>query len=65
MKSSQYDIAVIGAGPRGLGVLERLGAILEAESVPYRLAVHLVGPGEPGQGAHPASQPHYLLTNTR
>ena len=59
-----YHVVIVGAGPRGVGVLERITA-LHAERQPgWGLHVHLVDPGEPGQGAHSSFQPDHLLTNT-
>lgn len=56
-----YTLAIIGAGPRGLSVLERLIAL----HVPGRtLRVEMVDPQLPGVGAHPITQPDYLLANT-
>jgi len=44
-----FTLAVVGAGPRGVGVLERLGAnsgLLRGR----RLEVHLIDPFPPGPG---------------
>ncbi|WP_209633967.1 FAD/NAD(P)-binding protein [Kibdelosporangium banguiense] len=43
-------VAIIGAGPRGTGVLERLGANLEPLAPGRRLEVHLIDPFPPGPG---------------
>jgi hypothetical protein len=43
------SIAIVGAGPRGVGVLERLAASF-AELHPGELDVHLVDPYPPGAG---------------
>jgi hypothetical protein len=59
-----YHIVIVGAGPRGLGVLERLGAVYADRNPGWGLHVHLIDPGEPGQGTHSALQPDHLLTNT-
>ena len=59
-----YRVAIVGGGPRGLGVLERLTAICAERNPSWGLHVHLIDPGEPGQGTHPSFQPHHLLTNT-
>ena len=42
-------IAIVGAGPRGLGVLERLSANA-VELAPGPLTVHLIDPFPPGAG---------------
>lgn len=62
MKPSR--ITIIGMGPRGLSLLEGLAESLLASPVSRSIEVHLVEPGDCGQGAHPASQPGHLLTNT-
>ncbi len=43
-------LAVVGAGPRGVGVLERLGANAAELLGERRLVVHLVDPFPPGAG---------------
>lgn len=58
------SLAIVGAGPRGLSIVERLAAVYAEQSPRWRLDVHLIDPKEPGQGAHSARQPDYLLTNT-
>ncbi|MFH9425148.1 FAD/NAD(P)-binding protein [Streptomyces sp. NPDC017529] len=55
-------VAVIGVGPRGLGVLERLVSRCAARPLP--VTVHLVDPRPPGPGFHLADQPDHLLLNT-
>lgn len=57
-------VAVIGLGPRGLSVLERI--LEHARRLPAgaRLHVDAIDPGECGEGAHPARQPDHLLINT-
>jgi hypothetical protein len=42
-------IAIVGAGPRGVGILERLGASAP-ELGPHGLDVHLIDPYPPGPG---------------
>ena len=46
------DIAIIGMGPRGLTVLERLVALSSAgtDEVPPRLRIHVIDPFPPGAG---------------
>ncbi|WP_116137455.1 FAD/NAD(P)-binding protein [Trinickia diaoshuihuensis] len=58
------SIAIVGMGPRGLTVLERLveHAPLIAEGV--ELAITVFDTGECGQGVHRAQQPDHLLINT-
>lgn len=57
-------LIIVGGGPRGLGVLERLNAIYHDTDQAPALDVYLIDPAEPGQGCHPSSQADYLLTNT-
>ena len=59
-----YNIAIVGAGPRGLGVLERIAALYADLAPGWGVHVHLIDPGEPGQGTHSSFQPGHLLTNT-
>jgi uncharacterized NAD(P)/FAD-binding protein YdhS len=59
-----YNLVIIGGGPRGLGVLERITALHAERRPDWGLHVHVVDPGEPGQGAHSTFQPDHLLTNT-
>src|SRR5947208_13741449 len=42
------QLAIIGAGPRGVGVLERISA--NAAEFPGELVVHLIDPYPPGAG---------------
>ncbi|MEV2193092.1 FAD/NAD(P)-binding protein [Streptomyces phaeochromogenes] len=57
------SLAVIGAGPRGLSVLERICANADRAARP--VAVHLVDPYPPGAGAvWRTDQPGELLMNT-
>ncbi|MCP3717389.1 FAD/NAD(P)-binding protein [Paraburkholderia sp. CNPSo 3281] len=60
----QKVVTIIGMGPRGVSVLERIGHYARSQPLPLKLIVNVVDPGECGQGTHTARQPHYLLTNT-
>ncbi|MFD4606942.1 FAD/NAD(P)-binding protein [Streptomyces sp. NPDC058440] len=65
MTSRRLDVCLIGAGPRGLSVLERLCA--NAASVPDDIAitVHVVDPYPPGAGqVWRTDQSEHLLMNT-
>jgi uncharacterized NAD(P)/FAD-binding protein YdhS len=62
VQMKQVCITIIGMGPRGLSILERIAAY--ARSSPCRLLVNLVEPNECGPGAHSPHQPAHLLTNT-
>ncbi|MFJ6217107.1 FAD/NAD(P)-binding protein [Streptomyces sp. NPDC092296] len=55
-------IAVIGVGPRGLSVLERVVSHARLDGPPIELL--LIEPGELGVGIHRVKQPDYLLLNT-
>ncbi|WNV87074.1 FAD/NAD(P)-binding protein [Umezawaea sp. Da 62-37] len=55
-------IAVIGVGPRGLSVLERVISHTRLPGPPLELL--LIEPGELGLGIHDVKQPDYLLLNT-
>ncbi|HKN55106.1 MAG TPA: FAD/NAD(P)-binding protein [Amycolatopsis sp.] len=45
-----FSLAIVGAGPRGVGVLERLGANAPEMRVSRRIVVHLIDPFPPGAG---------------
>ncbi|WP_246339690.1 FAD/NAD(P)-binding protein [Streptomyces lunaelactis] len=58
-------VAVVGAGPRGTSVLERLCASAPELAPGARLTVHLVDPAPPGAGrVWRTDQPAELLMNT-
>jgi hypothetical protein len=58
-------VCIIGAGPRGLSVLERLCANERERPSPRRLTVHVVDPGQPGAGSvWRVDQSRHLLMNT-
>ncbi|WP_426007318.1 FAD/NAD(P)-binding protein [Paenarthrobacter sp. NyZ202] len=59
-------IAIVGAGPRGLSVLERIAAHVSAghPSVPERLEIHLIDPYPPAGRVWRLSQQDQLLMNT-
>lgn len=58
------NVTVVGLGPRGLSVLERL--LEHAHRLPAGSHLHIdvVDPGDCGQGSHPSRQPDHLLINT-
>ena len=58
----RYSVTIVGMGPRGLSVLERIAAI--AGSRQLLLDVILIEPGECGPGVHTTRQPQHLLINT-
>src|SRR5436305_579995 len=57
-------LTIIGLGPRGLTVLDRLIETYRWKKPDYRLLINAVEPGQPGQGVHRSSLPDYLLVNT-
>jgi len=59
------DIAVIGLGPWGLAVLERLVSRLKRQPSMAPVTLHVFEPGEPGVGIHTPALPDYLLLNTK
>ncbi|MDE1180843.1 FAD/NAD(P)-binding domain-containing protein [Paraburkholderia sp.] len=58
------NVTLVGMGPRGLSVLERI--LEHAQRVPpdARLHIDVIDTGECGQGSHPSRQPDHLLINT-
>lgn len=62
---AHHAIAVVGAGPRGAGVLERICASAPELAPRARLTVHVVDPAPPGAGSvWRVDQPAELLMNT-
>ncbi|MFE8015938.1 FAD/NAD(P)-binding protein [Streptomyces antibioticus] len=65
MKSSTSSMAIVGAGPRGLSVLERLIAQERKSPSAGRITVHVVDPYPPGPGrVWRTDQSRELLMNT-
>ncbi|WFB09791.1 FAD/NAD(P)-binding protein [Streptomyces sp. LX-29] len=61
----QHEIAIVGCGPRGTSVLERICASAPALAPGVRLTVHLIDPAPPGPGqVWRTAQPAGLLMNT-
>ncbi|MES2151131.1 MAG: FAD/NAD(P)-binding protein [Pseudomonadota bacterium] len=61
------SITIIGMGPRGLSILERIAAFATAAAARGALAplqLNLIDPGDCGPGVHSARQPQHLLINT-
>ncbi|MFC7309215.1 FAD/NAD(P)-binding protein [Streptomyces monticola] len=59
------SVAVIGAGPRGLSVVERLCANAAVDGAVSRLTIHVIDPYPPGPGrVWRTDQPGELLMNT-
>jgi uncharacterized NAD(P)/FAD-binding protein YdhS len=57
-------IAIIGGGPRGLNVIQAIAAAARGSLAGIPVDVHLIEPGEPGQGSHSSRQMDCLITNT-
>ncbi|THV19730.1 FAD/NAD(P)-binding protein [Peteryoungia ipomoeae] len=57
-----WKLGIVGMGPRGLSLLERLSSLQQDHFEPIEL--HLFEPGQPGCGVHATDQPEYLLANT-
>ncbi|MEU4846748.1 FAD/NAD(P)-binding protein [Streptomyces gilvosporeus] len=62
MRTAQ--VTIVGLGSRGLGVLQQLARGADRLPSGVGLDIHLVDPGESGQGVHSGRQPDHLLTNT-
>jgi hypothetical protein len=56
-------VTIVGLGPWGLSLLERLVTTLRAESRP-EVRIHVVEPGAPGVGVYDTAQPDWLILNT-
>lgn len=65
MASTRLDVCIIGAGPRGLSVLERLCANSRHFPAHRAITVHVVDPYVPGPGrVWRTDQSRHLLMNT-
>ncbi|MFI5797416.1 FAD/NAD(P)-binding protein [Streptomyces sp. NPDC051677] len=65
MSDRQLGVCIIGAGPRGLSVLERLCANARTHAPGTAVVVHVVDQGRPGPGrVWRTDQSHHLLMNT-
>ncbi|WKU47485.1 FAD/NAD(P)-binding protein [Streptomyces sp. VNUA116] len=65
MNSSRTEVGIVGVGPRGLSVLERLCANERAEPSHSAVTVHVVDPSAPGAGTvWRTDQSPHLLMNT-
>ncbi|MCX4747472.1 FAD/NAD(P)-binding protein [Kitasatospora sp. NBC_01287] len=65
MSGWNTQVCIVGVGPRGLSVLERICANGRAGLVAGRITVHLVDPASPGPGrVWRTEQSRHLLMNT-
>lgn len=65
MNTCQIEVCVVGAGPRGLSVVERICANERATPSHASVVVHVVDPSAPGAGTvWRAEQSRHLLMNT-
>ncbi|MFJ3930350.1 FAD/NAD(P)-binding protein [Streptomyces sp. NPDC090029] len=65
MSTSRIEVCLIGAGPRGLSVLERLCANERKEPSHAEVIIHVVDPSAPGSGlVWRPDQSQHLLMNT-
>jgi len=62
---TDFQVCVVGAGPRGVSVLERVCSNAAASPTGPRIVVHVVDPHPPGAGrVWRAGQSEHLLMNT-
>ncbi|MFC5723597.1 FAD/NAD(P)-binding protein [Streptomyces gamaensis] len=65
MSSSRLEVCIVGVGPRGLSVLERLCANERSAPSAAQVTVHVVDPAAPGAGTvWRTDQSRHLLMNT-
>ncbi|WP_407566587.1 FAD/NAD(P)-binding protein [Streptomyces sp. 184] len=65
MSNGQLNVCIVGAGPRGLSVLERICANERKSPAHEELRIHVVDPHPPGAGrVWRTDQPDLLLMNT-
>lgn len=61
---SKISIDIIGAGSRGLSLLERIVTLYPEYSPNQKMEIWLIDKNEAGFGVHLPNQPDYFLTNT-
>ncbi|MFD5536692.1 FAD/NAD(P)-binding protein [Streptomyces sp. NPDC127079] len=65
MTTPRLEVCIIGAGPRGVSVLERLCVNARGHQAERTITVHMVDPCHPGAGnVWRTDQPGHLLMNT-
>lgn len=60
----EVGVGILGVGPRGLSILDRLIAFSRAGAVQVHLKIHLFDTRPFGVGCHDLNQPEHLLINT-
>ena len=63
MVKTALRIGLVGCGPRGLSIFERILSIAERNGN-QQISVDIFDPNIPGTGVHCPDQPEYLLLNT-
>jgi hypothetical protein len=64
-ENNERDIAIVGMGPRGLAVLERLLIQLDRQPPEMKTRIWTFDPGEPGAGRiWRTTQPEWFMMNT-
>ena len=58
------NVAIVGCGPRGLTILERIIAQCMQLRTSRTIVVHVFDSSDPGTGCHSTKQPEDLLVNT-
>ncbi|WP_133622626.1 FAD/NAD(P)-binding protein [Erwinia sp. LJJL01] len=61
---SKISIAIIGAGSRGISLLERIVTLYPDYCPNKQMEIWLIDKNEAGFGVHLANQPGYFLANT-
>jgi hypothetical protein len=63
ISKSQHVVTILGVGPRGLSILERINAFAATRGTAIS-KIYLIDPSVPGCGVHMPEQPDHLLINT-
>lgn len=60
----KMTVAILGMGPRGLSILERICALHTEYAINEHMQIIIIDKNAMGVGAHSLSQPDHLLVNT-
>lgn len=63
-RKNVIDISIIGFGPRGLSIFERIIAYVKFFPTDQKTNIHIFETQGYGHGSHPPDQPAHLLVNT-